>query len=155
MSNRLEGGDVWTALDPAEPVLEPVNPCPTGFENHTWRFTIEEGQATFTPIEDCNGECHWWEPEAIGYLDLGVVRLRVENEHGDGTPLGGWHGLTRCECSYWVEPIAVAPGDWPRRQTEHEALEAIVEGVRALRRCGGTATEMFAALDHYDEVMGK
>jgi hypothetical protein len=115
--NRIE----WTAVDPTE-VIEPADAvfpeaCPTGFANHTWHLTIEEGQATFSPVEPCNGECHWWDGEHIGDMDLGIVRLENGTDcPGSGSYESGSHYVShpnRCDCNHWLEVVPVTLGTWP------------------------------------------
>jgi hypothetical protein len=99
--------------DGYQPLPEPASPppCPIGM-GHTWRLLLVEGQAELEPIEPCTGDCTEWignNPELLGTIDLGIVRLSWEH---------GGYGPTDPEAEHFVAVTAVSDSDWPTKHTE-------------------------------------
>lgn len=90
-------GITWE--DMPEPVEPSREPCKTGPAGHVWHLTIDEGAMGLT--SGCE-ECAEAILGPIGGEDvfmLGAIvgKLVFNPDHPN---LGGWHGLTRCDCGW-------------------------------------------------------
>ncbi len=89
---RDDGTMAAFPLGPEKPIS-----CVDGWESHTWKLSIEADQIHLST--DCRlcTDGFW----AFDHDDMGMGPVDVSLEFvPECDNLGGWHGLTRCDCGW-------------------------------------------------------